>query len=62
MVVKQDNNGDTFLICEADPSWLFDHPSEDEVTPGPIGGTAQPPRPAVGRAHTRPGPCRRRSR
>jgi hypothetical protein len=37
MVVKQDNNGDTFLICEADPSWLFDDPSEDEVTPGPIG-------------------------
>ena len=44
LVVKQDNNGDTFLICEADPSWLFDHPSEDEVTPGPIGAWAPPTR------------------
>jgi len=44
LVVKQDNNGDTFLICEADPSWLFGQPADDEVTPGPI-GTWAPPNP-----------------
>jgi len=44
LVVKQDNNGDTFLICEADPSWLFDQPADDEVTPGSIGAWAPPTR------------------
>ena len=44
LVVKQDNNGDTFLICEADPSWLFDQPADDEVTPGSIGAWTPPTR------------------
>lgn len=25
LVVKQDNNGDTFLICQVDPAELLDH-------------------------------------
>jgi hypothetical protein len=37
LVAKQDNNGDTFLICQADPAELLDHAAADEVTPGPIG-------------------------
>ena len=37
LVVKQDNNGDTFLISEADPAELLDHAADNEVTPCPIG-------------------------
>ena len=37
LVAKQDDNGDTFLICQADPVELLDHAAADEVTPGPIG-------------------------
>lgn len=37
LVVKQDNNGDTFLVCQADPAELLEHAAADEVTPGPIG-------------------------
>ena len=36
LVAKQDNNGDTFLITQADPAELLDHAAADEVTPGPI--------------------------
>ena len=32
-VIKQDNNGDTFLICEADPAELPGHAAAGEVTP-----------------------------
>ena len=55
LVAKQDNNGDTFLICQADPAELLDHAAADEVTPGPIGSLAatQRQRPAPGRARTR---------
>src|SRR5229473_3415587 len=42
LVVKQDNNGDTFLISQADPAELPDHAATDEITPGPI-GTWLPP-------------------
>jgi hypothetical protein len=41
-VVKQDNNGDTFLICQADPAELLDHAAADEVTPGPVGAWLPP--------------------
>jgi hypothetical protein len=44
LVIKQDNNGDTFPICEADSSWLFDQAAEDEATPGPIGAWPPPTR------------------
>ena len=37
LVIKQDNNGDTFLICQTDPAELLDHAADDEVTPMPIG-------------------------
>ena len=37
LVIKQDNNGDTFLISQADPAELLDHAADDEVTPGLIG-------------------------
>jgi hypothetical protein len=37
LLVKQDNNGDTFLICDAEPSWLIDQPATGMVTPGRIG-------------------------
>ena len=33
LVAKQDNNGDTFLICEADPAELPGHAAAGEVTP-----------------------------
>lgn len=36
LVIKQDNNGDTFLISQADPAELLDHAAGDEVTPGTI--------------------------
>jgi hypothetical protein len=42
LVVKQDNNGDTFLISQADPAELLDHAATDEVTPGPIGAWFPP--------------------
>jgi hypothetical protein len=42
LVVKQDNNGDTFLICQADPAELLDHAAADEVTPGPVGAWLPP--------------------
>lgn len=42
LVVKQDNNGDTFLISQADPAELLDDAAGDEVTPGTI-GTWPPP-------------------
>ena len=42
LVAKQDNNGDTFLISEADPAELLDHAATDEVTPGPIGAWLPP--------------------
>jgi hypothetical protein len=42
LVIKQDNNGDTFLICEEDPSWISDQAISDEVTPGSIGAWAPP--------------------
>jgi len=42
LVVKQDNNGDTFLICQADPAELLDHAAVDEVTPGSIGAWVPP--------------------
>jgi len=37
LVAKQDNNGDTFLITQADPAELLHHAAADEVAPGPIG-------------------------
>jgi hypothetical protein len=37
LVIKQNNNGDTFLISQADPAELLDHAADDEVTPMPIG-------------------------
>ena len=73
LVAKQDNNGDTFLICQADPAELLDHAAADEVTPGPIGPGCHPtpatcawtsPNPASSSpASTRPSPPsdRRRS-
>jgi hypothetical protein len=42
LVVKQDNNGDTFLVCQSDPTQLFDHATDDEATPGPIGAWIPP--------------------
>ena len=42
LVVKQDNNGDTFLICEADPAELLGHAAAGEVPPGPIGAWVPP--------------------
>src|SRR6266487_4703980 len=42
LVIKQDNNGDTFLICEADPAGLLGHAAAGEVTPGPIGAWVPP--------------------
>jgi hypothetical protein len=42
LVVKQDNNGDTFLISQADPAELLDHAATDEITPGPIGAWFPP--------------------
>lgn len=42
LVVKQDNNGDTFLISQADPAELLDHAATDEITPGPIGAWLPP--------------------
>jgi hypothetical protein len=42
LVAKQDNNGDTFLISEADPAELPGHAAADEVTPGPIGAWLPP--------------------
>jgi hypothetical protein len=42
LIAKQDNNGDTFLISEADPAELLDHAAADEVTPGPIGAWLPP--------------------
>ena len=42
LVVKQDNNGDTFLICQADPAELLDHAAVEEVTPGSIGAWVPP--------------------
>jgi hypothetical protein len=42
LVVKQDNNGDTFLICEADPGGLLGHAADREVTSGPIGAWVPP--------------------
>jgi hypothetical protein len=42
LVVKQDNNGDTFLITQADPAELLDHAAADQVTPGPIGSWLPP--------------------
>ena len=42
LVVKQDNNGDTFLICQADPAELLDHAAVDEVTPASIGAWVPP--------------------
>ena len=32
LIIKQDNNGDTFLISQADPAELLDHAAADEVT------------------------------
>jgi hypothetical protein len=37
LVIKQNNNGDTFLISHADPVELLDHAADDQVTPMPIG-------------------------
>jgi hypothetical protein len=50
LVVKQDNNGDTFLISQTDPAELLDHAADDEVTPKPDRSmaTAQRPRPTPG--------------
>ena len=42
LIIKQDNNGDTFLISQADPAELLDHAAAGEVTPGAI-GTWPPP-------------------
>lgn len=42
LVVKQDNNGDTFLTCEADPAELLGHAAAGEVTPGPVGAWVPP--------------------
>ncbi|WP_329407996.1 hypothetical protein OG563_37825 [Nocardia vinacea] len=44
LVVKQDNNGDTFLVCDTDPSQLVDATVAVETTPGPIGSWAPPTR------------------
>ena len=42
LVVKQDNNGDTFLICQADPAELLHHAVVDEVAPASIGAWVPP--------------------
>ena len=42
LLVKQDNNGDTFLICEAGPAGLLGHAAAGEFTPGPIGARVPP--------------------
>ncbi len=42
LLVKQDNNGDTFLICEADPAELLGHAAAGEVSPSPIGAWVPP--------------------
>lgn len=43
LVVKQDNNGDTFLVCEMDPSQLFDRPAVEAPSP-PLGAWTPPAR------------------
>ncbi len=55
LVVKQDNNGDTFLISQADPADLPDHAATEEITPRRSRslGATQRPRPAAGRTRTR---------
>jgi hypothetical protein len=42
LVAKQDNNGDIFLITQADPAELLDHAAADEVALGPIGAWLPP--------------------
>lgn len=43
LVVKHDNNGDTFLICQTDPSHLFDRPAIETIA-NPIGASTPPTR------------------
>ncbi len=40
LLVKQDNNGDTFLICQADLADLPGHAAAEEITPGAVGAWA----------------------
>jgi hypothetical protein len=42
LLVKQDNNGDTFLICQADPAGLPGHAAAAEIVPRAVGAWAPP--------------------
>lgn len=42
LLVKQDNNGDTFLICPADPAGLPGPAAAAEVVPREVGAWAPP--------------------
>ena len=63
LLVKQDNNGDTFLICQADPAGLPGHAAAAEILPRAVGAWAPPnardlrldePQPGITPAETDP--------